>query len=79
MSENVAGQVGNVIISDAKVSSGNTGISLLQSSPGSVKFHRIEDRELEAMVNMNSPLTFGICTTAAGAFLGLIPSVVSIF
>lgn len=53
-------------------------LTLLQSSQPFVKFHRIEDRELEMMLNTSAPLAFGVSTTALGALLGLAPAMIPI-
>lgn len=53
-------------------------IPLVQTSPDSITLHRIEDHELEVLMNITRPYSLGFGTMALGGFLGLLPSVLSI-
>jgi hypothetical protein len=48
---------------------------LLETRPDSITWHMIWDHELDRLVNISRPITLGVATTLAGAFLGLLPSV----
>lgn len=60
----------------ADVSGGRlAGIAVLESGPVNIKLHRIEDHELEMMMNISRPMSLAISSATLGAWLGLLPSV----
>lgn len=63
-------------ISGASISHGDPKPMLMQTQTAEVNFHQIEDTELQSLVNLNAPVSFGLATTAAGAFVGLLPTVI---
>src|ERR1700691_5999480 len=54
-----------------------SGIELLESRPRNITLHRIEDHELEMLMNISRPVALAVSTTSVGAFLGLLPSMQS--
>jgi hypothetical protein len=54
------------------------GIELLESRPQNITLHRIEDHELEMLMNISQPAALAVSTTSIGVFLGLLPSIQSI-
>ena len=46
---------------------------MIETTPESIRFHLIQDSELEALANMSPPTAFGFSMTCFGAFLGLSP------
>jgi len=51
------------------------GIELLESRPKNITLHRVEDHELEMLMNISRPVALAVSTTSIGAFLGLLPSI----
>lgn len=54
------------------------GIAVLESGPENIKLHRIEDHELELMMNISRPIALAVSSATLGACLGLLPSVFAI-
>jgi hypothetical protein len=54
------------------------GIAIVETSPESITLHRIEDSELEVLMNVARPYALAFSTMSAGGFLGLIPSIATI-
>src|SRR4051794_14807799 len=54
-----------------------TQIPLMQTSPDVITLHRVEDHELETLMNISRPYSLAFSTMTMGAFLGLLPSVMA--
>ena len=54
------------------------GIDVLESRPANITLHRIEDHELELLMNISRPVALSVATTSVGVFVGLIPSTIQI-
>ena len=67
-----------VRIDASRAEGGVPGILLIQTTPESIRFHLVEDYELEMLMNFSLPLSFGICMASLGAFLGFTPEAVRI-
>jgi len=64
---------------DASTAEGETpGILVSQTYPPSVRRHTVEDYELEVLGNVSHSISFGVSTTALGAFLGMTPNAIQI-
>ncbi len=72
--------VGAEVSSAATVDTGaGKSIALVQTSPDLITLHRIEDHELEDLMNIARPYSLALSTMSLGAFLGLLPSVLTVF
>ncbi|WP_439472820.1 hypothetical protein [Brevundimonas sp.] len=49
-------------------------VTILETSPDSITWHKIWDYELDSLVNISRPITSSLSTTAIGAWIGLTPS-----
>ena len=54
------------------------GIAVMRTDPQQIMLHTIEDHQLTTLTNMSRPYSLGFATTALGAALGLIPTVLAI-
>jgi hypothetical protein len=74
-----AATAASISVGSAASAGANTpGIQLLGSQPAEVKFHLVEDSELGTLGDLGHQWSFGTLTTSAGAFLGLLPTVVPV-
>jgi hypothetical protein len=66
-------------IRESSIEGGAEGIALMQTSPKSITFHRIENSELETLMNFARPVSLALSTAFLGATLGLLPSALPIW
>jgi hypothetical protein len=55
------------------------GIAVYQTSPQRLTMHRIEDHELELLVNISRPIMLTLAGVFGGGFLGLLPAAISAY
>jgi hypothetical protein len=65
-------------IDTSKAEGESPGILITHTTPESIQFHLVEDHELETLMNLSLPLSFGVCTTALGAALGFTPDAIGV-
>ena len=49
-------------------------LTILETSPTSITWHKIWDHELDSLTNISRPITSSLATTAIGAWIGLSPT-----
>jgi hypothetical protein len=52
------------------------GIAVYQTSPQRLTMHRIEDHELELLINISRPIMLTLAGVFGGGFLGLLPAAI---
>ena len=58
-------------------SAAGSSIKVFQTVPTSINVHMIEDHQLDTLANVSKPLPLAVAGVAAGAVLGLLPSLLA--
>lgn len=54
-------------------------INIVQTTPDTITFHRIQDHELELLTNISRPIALSLAGAVTGVFFAFVPATISAF